>query len=253
MLGKNRISTLRKLHQKKHRAEEHLFLAEGAKIVGELLRDGTLPIEVLALKSWTQKLENHNLNIELTEISEADMQRISTLVTPSEVLAVCRFPNEELLEPTEKSLILVLDSVRDPGNLGTLIRLADWFGFDAIIASMDTVEWTNPKVIQASMGSFLRLQPKYVHLSDFFLSHPGLPVIATELSGENLYTSQFKPSGCFVLSNESHGLSEELRPFIHQSLHIPAFHKSAVGAESLNVATAGAIILSEIARRRTIA
>lgn len=253
MLGKNRISTLRKLHQKKHRAEENLFLAEGAKIVGELLRNGSLPVEVFALKSWTQKLDNQSINVELTEISEADMQRISTLVTPSEVLAVCRFPIEKPFEPTKENLILVLDSIRDPGNLGTLIRLADWFGFDAVIASKDTVEWTNPKVIQASMGSFLRLQPQYVQLSDFFLSHPGLPVLATELKGENLYTSQFKPSGCFVLSNESHGLSKELRPFIQKSLHIPAFHKSADGAESLNVATAGAIILSEIARRRTIA
>lgn len=253
MLGKNRISTLRKLHQKKHRAEENLFLAEGAKIVGELLRDAMLPVEVFALKSWIQKQENRDLGVELTVISEADMERITTLVTPSEVLAVCRMPEVKAFKPDAQSLILVLDSVRDPGNVGTLIRLADWFGFDAVIASDDTVEWTNPKVIQASMGSFLRLQPHYVRLNEFFQSHPGLPVIATELSGENLYTSRFQPKGCFMLSNESRGLSEELRPFIQQSLHIPSFYKSADGAESLNVATAGAIILSEIARRRTLA
>ena len=252
MLGKNRISTLRKLHQKKHRAEEKLFLAEGTKIVGELLRDARLPIEVFALKSWIQDPENRSHQIGITEISEADMERISTLVTPSEVLAVCRMPELKVLEHNDQSLILALDSVRDPGNVGTLIRLADWFGFDAVIASEDTVEWTNPKVIQASMGSFLRLQPHYVRLKDFFQSHPDLPVIATELSGENLYTSQFQPKGCIILSNESRGLSEELRLHVRKSLRIPAFYKSADGAESLNVATAGAIILSEIARRRTL-
>lgn len=253
MLGKNRISTLRKLHQKKNRAEERLFLAEGAKIVEELLRDDFPVAEVLALPSWIQRNHSKLGRVDFQEISEADMERISTLVSPSEVLAVCEIPEEKPLELSTDSLVLVLDAIRDPGNMGTLIRLADWFGFDAIVASEDSVEWTNPKVIQATMGSFLRLRPHYRELQEVFQSHPGLPVTATELDGESLYTSNFKPFGFFVLSNESRGLSAELKPWVQRSLHIPAFRKHGNHAESLNVATAGAIILSEIARRKTLA
>jgi TrmH family RNA methyltransferase len=253
MLGKNRISTLRKLHQKKNRAEEGLFLAEGAKIVEELLRDDFPVAEILALPSWINRNRAKLQKASVLEITQADMERISTLVSPSEVLAVCEIPKEEPLELSTDALVLVLDSIRDPGNMGTLIRLADWFGFDAVVASEDSVEWTNPKVIQASMGSFLRLRPYYGELQAIFKRHPGLPVTATELQGESLYTGNFEPFGFFVLSNESRGLSEELKPFVNRSLHIPTFSKNNRHAESLNVATAGAIILSEIARRKTLA
>lgn len=251
MLSKNRISTIQKLHQKKFRVQENLFIAEGPKIVPEILSSTISPIQVIATQQWidnNQKiLKNQQVEVALPQ----DFEKISTLATAPEVLAICSMPIDPQPNYSAGSFILLLDAIRDPGNLGTIIRLADWFGVDAIVASNDCVEWTNPKVIQASMGSFIRIRPYYTNLQSFIETLPQYcPLLAADLVGDNLYISSFIPEGCLVLSSESHGLSEYLENLITRKIHIPRGLNSSQKTESLNVATAAAIFLSEFTRRR---
>lgn len=251
MLGKNRISTIQKLHQKKFRMQENLFIAEGSKIVPEILRSDFGVAQVIATQSWIEK-NQVILQDQIVEVAQPqELEKISTLSTAPEVLAICNIPEESIPEFSTQSLVLLLDSIRDPGNLGTIIRLADWFGVSAIIASPDCVEWTNPKVIQATMGSFLRIRPQYADLQMFIQKLPKqCAVMAADLEGENLYTSSFSPEGCLILSSESHGLSAYLEPLVNGKLHIPRGLESTGKTESLNVATAAAIFLGEFTRRR---
>ena len=255
MLSKNRLRDLLLIHQKKHRELEGLFLAEGAKIVPELLRSNFPVNEIFALQSWVDlnKALLSKRSIPFTVITQQDLERLSQLQTPQEVIALCSKPNED--QPILKSgaLYLFLDSIRDPGNMGTLIRLADWFGIDAIFASNDCVEWTNPKVIQASMGSFIRMRPKYVD-SVSFLKEASLicPVYATDLEGENIYTASFKPEGLLIISNEAHGLNPALEKLVSKKIHIPAAPKVGGTAESLNAAIAAAVVLGEFYRQRML-
>ncbi len=251
MLSKNRISTIQKLHQKKFRMQENLFIAEGAKIVPEILSSAKDTVQVIATQKWIDSNQGILLNHQVEVALPQDFEKISSLSTAPEVLAICSIPND--LQPVYAagSFVLLLDAIRDPGNLGTIIRLADWFGVDAIVASSDCVEWTNPKVIQASMGSFIRIRPFYTNLQDFIEKLPQqCPLLAADLEGENLYTSNFIPEGCLVLSSESHGLSEYLEHLISRKVHIPRGLNSSEKTESLNVATAAAIFLSEFTRRR---
>lgn len=252
MLGKNRISTIQKLHQKKFRMQENLFIAEGSKIVPEILRSDFGTSQVIATQSWIDK-NQEILQGQIVEVAlPQDLEKISTLSTAPEVLAICNIPEETMPEYSPGSFILLLDAIRDPGNLGTIIRLADWFGVGAIVASPDCVEWTNPKVIQASMGSFLRIRPQYSDLQMFIERLPKqCAIMAADLDGENLYTSSFAPQGCLILSSESHGLSEYLESLVNAKLHIPRGLDSTGQTESLNVATAAAIFLGEFTRRRS--
>lgn len=252
MLGKNRISTIQKLHQKKFRMQENLFIAEGAKIVPEILRSSFGVSQVIATQTWIEKnqdlLQNQVVEVALPQ----DLEKISTLSTAPEVLAICNIPEETVPEYSPGSFVLLLDAIRDPGNLGTIIRLADWFGVSAIIASSDCVEWTNPKVIQATMGSFIRIRPQYTDLQAYIEGLPkGCAVRAADLEGENLYTANYSPNGCLILSSESHGLSAYLESLVNGKLHIPRGMDSTGQTESLNVATAAAIFLGEFIRRRS--
>ena len=251
MLGKNRISTIQKLHQKKFRMQENLFIAEGSKIVPEILQSDLAPVQIIATTAWIEKnadiLQNQVVEVALPQ----DLEKISTLSTAPEVLAICNIPKETVPEYSPGSFVLLLDAIRDPGNLGTIIRLADWFGVSAIVASPDCVEWTNPKVIQATMGSFIRIRPQYFDLKEYIECLPEeCPVVAADLEGENLFTSNFSPEGSLVLSSESHGLSAYLETLINLKLHIPRGLESSGQTESLNVATAAAIFLGEFTRRR---
>lgn len=251
MLGKNRISTIQKLHQKKFRMQENLFIAEGSKIVPEILRSDFVAPQVIATQSWIEKnqeiLQDQHVEVALQQ----DLEKISTLSTAPEVIAICNIPEETVPEYSSGSFILLLDAIRDPGNLGTIMRLADWFGVSAIVASPDCVEWTNPKVVQATMGSFLRIRPQYADLQKYIELLPqGCPVIAADLDGDNLYTANFSAEGCLILSSESHGLSAYLEHLINGKLHIPRGLESSGKTESLNVATAAAIFLGEFTRRR---
>jgi TrmH family RNA methyltransferase len=262
MLSKPRLTLLRSLRQKKFRSEHGLFVAEGEKLVGELLNSDFVVTTLYATKEWLKK----NAKLlrkagESIEVSEEDLERISSLVTPQEVLAVAMIPNYELNDEfILKNYSLLLDGIRDPGNLGTIIRIADWFGIKNIICSPDCAEVWNPKVVQASMGSLLRVQ---VHESDpetFFkrmkksssenkIQFPW--IYGTFMKGDSVYATTFEKSGIIVIGNEANGIRPETEKWITKKITIPSFAQSGnqeAGPESLNAAIATAIVCSEIRR-----
>ena len=242
-LSANKIKYIRSLHQKKYRDEHNLFIAEGEKIVEEALRSGYNVKEVFYEK----------------EIGKEAMSRISNLSSPSPVLAVIEKPNftpdsilQNLDSQGRKPLYLALDGVKDPGNLGTIIRVADWFGVDAIFASPGSVEVYNPKVVQATMGAIFRKHVIYTDLAQVcekFLA-AGLPVYGTFLAGKNLYENlpQEHKCGLVVMGSESFGISAQLESLISNKLLIPPYPADAQTSESLNVAIATAIICAEFRR-----
>ncbi len=258
MLSKNKIKFINALKKKKDRYEKALFTAEGAKLVEELLQAGFQAELLCAEAKW---LEQHRLSLptnikEPIEVSESELGKISGLSTPQQVLAVFHMPvyplkEEELLG----GLTLVVDRVQDPGNMGTIIRTADWFGIGHIICSEDAVDVYNPKTIQATMGSIGRVKVFYKPLNSWLASvrnrHPDLPVYGTFLEGENLYTAPLESRGLIIMGSESHGISAELHPFISRRLYIPAFNGiSGKAAESLNVSMATGIVCAEFRRRQ---
>ncbi len=241
-ISANKIKFVRSLAQKKFRDEHSLFVAEGEKIVAEAEASGYKIEEIYRIE----------------EIGTEAMARISNLSTPSPVLAVIRKPEfsaEDIisaLKPESKGLYLALDGVKDPGNLGTIIRIADWFGVEAIFASPGTVEVFNPKVVQATMGAIFRKKVIYTDLAELCTRFKslGLPVYGTLLDGKNIYEAlpADRKHGLVVMGSESFGISEQLRPHIDSKLFIPPYPADAVTSESLNVAIATAIICAEFRR-----
>ncbi len=249
MLGKNRISELQSLHQKKFRIQKNKFFAEGRKIVRELIQSDFPVTELYATADFLENQQDLLLKLDglIVEISKSELQRISVLKNPDDAFAVCEMPVARPVEIHKNKLYLFLDAIRDPGNLGSLIRLADWFCIDKVFLSSDCVEWTNPKVIQASMGSFIRQQPVVVD-SDFWDNLPAkLEIISADLEGDNFYTEYKGSSGIFIISNEANGLSPGLNQHVTGKVHIPS---PQPGAESLNAAMAAGIILGELSRRK---
>jgi len=254
MLSKNQIKFVNSLRQKKYREEHHLFIAEGAKIVPELLSSGIKVKQVFATSAF---LRQHQIDpaIERFEIKDAELERISTLMTPNEALALCEIPAYHPdANDFKESLTLVLDDIKDPGNMGTIIRIADWFGIGNIVCSPTSVDVFNPKVVQATMGSIARIKIHSLELAPFILEQRnvnGLPVFGALLEGESIYAKQLPSKGLIVIGNESKGISEELQQLITERISIPSFsHFSQNGgeAESLNAAIATAIICSEFRR-----
>lgn len=241
-ISANKIKFVRSLSQKKFRDEHSLFVAEGEKIVAEAQASGYKIEEIYRIE----------------EIGAEAMARISNLSTPSPVLAVIKKPEfsaEDIisaLKPESKGLYLALDGVKDPGNLGTIIRIADWFGVEAIFASPGTVEVFNPKVVQATMGAIFRKKVIYTDLAELCTRFKslGLPVYGTLLDGKNIYEAlpADRKHGLVVMGSESFGISEQLRPHIDSKLFIPPYPADAVTSESLNVAIATAIICAEFRR-----
>ncbi|NER09314.1 RNA methyltransferase, TrmH family [Muriicola jejuensis] len=239
MVGKSQIKYIRSLQQKKHRKASGLFVAEGVKLVNELLLSGYSPRFL-----YTTDPEILPENVPPFEVvKEADLIRMSGLRSPNKVLAV--FPIPESSPFIGEGWILALDSVQDPGNLGTIIRLCDWFGIPNLVCSEDTVDCYNPKVLQATMGSIARVNLFYTPLSEF-LSNSKKPVYGAFMNGESAYGVRWPDSGVLVMGNEAHGISGEVGDHIHKKVSIPQFGR--VSAESLNVATATAILLSELRR-----
>ncbi len=255
MLSKNQIKFVNSLKQKKYREEHNLFIAEGNKIVSELLNSSIVVKQVYATSEFLRKT-NIDAAIERFEITENELERISSLITANEVLAVCQMPTCILnIEAFKDKLTLVLDDIKDPGNLGTIIRIADWFGIDSIICSSNTADVYNPKVVQATMGSIARIKTHYLDLAVFFNSSKSLiqnPIYGALLEGENIYTSKLTSIGFIIIGNESKGISENIVPFITDKLYIPSFSNNKSGkseVESLNAAIATSIICSEFRRR----
>ena len=238
-LSKNKIKWIRSLHLKKNRDDLGLFLVEGDKMVTEALREFPELIEEVYA---TQPLEANHFKGVSELISDAELAQISTVKTPNKALAVLRKPAKVDTNFSE-GLILVLDGVQDPGNMGTILRTADWFGVKMIVCSEDTADIYNPKVIQASMGSMLRMNVKYTAL-DTFLSTCQARIYGASLEGENVYRVALDKTAVLVMGNEGKGIRPNIQTFINSPIHIPGFGK----AESLNVAVATGILLSEFTR-----
>jgi TrmH family RNA methyltransferase len=240
MVSKNQIKLISSLHQKKQRIAHQLFIAEGIKGVQELLN---AHFELDHLYTTQHDFETVSNSLK-TLVSEADLKKISALATPNTCLAVFKMPKEKQI--ITSGLIVALDAVRDPGNLGTIMRLCDWFGIHQLICSKETVDIYNPKVVQATMGSIARVNVSYVDLNDFVRT-TSLPVFGTFMNGDNIYKASLPQEGVIVMGNEANGISSELEKIIKNRLTIPRFG-AIQKTESLNVATATAIVLSEFRR-----
>ena len=245
-LSKNKIKYIHSLELKKIRKEEGVFLAEGPKLVSDLL--GHFPCRFLAAtSSWLQEHPDIDAS-ELVEVSQEDLSRASLLKTPQQVLAIFEQPQYTLdPEAVRSSLCLALDDVQDPGNLGTIIRLADWFGIEHIICSQNTVDVYNPKTIQATMGGIARVKVHYTSLPDFIRSLGDTPVFGTFLDGKNMYEQPLTANGLIVMGNEGNGIG--LATLINRKLYIPNYPAGQETSESLNVAIATAVICAEFRRQ----
>ncbi|MEO6883112.1 MAG: RNA methyltransferase [Bacteroidia bacterium] len=257
MLSKNQIKQVTGLQFKKNRALEHCFVAEGAKIVPELLRSKIIVRALFGTADFFEKifLETIPESIEKIIVSELELKKISSLSTPNEVLAVCEIPVHSLINSELKNqLSIVLDDVRDPGNLGTIVRIADWFGIANIICSPETVDVYNPKVIQATMGSIARVNVCYMDLKHLFSNttfEHDFSIYGAVLNGENVFEKRLNQTGFIVIGNESKGISEKLLPHINEKISIPSFSLNQMdAADSLNAAIATAVLCAEFRRRK---
>ncbi|TDE03701.1 TrmH family RNA methyltransferase [Flavobacterium sandaracinum] len=240
MVSKNQIKLITSLQQKKYRIANKLFFAEGVKGIQELL-DSNFELEHLYT---TQNDFDQVFKEKKTIILESDLKKISALTTSNTCLALFKMPLEKPIQET--GLIVALDSIRDPGNLGTILRLCDWFGIQQVLCSKETVDLFNPKVVQATMGSIARVNVNYINL-DAFLTKTTLPVFGTFMDGANIYKSVLPEQGVIIMGNEANGISASLEKLVQNRLTIPRFG-NLQKTESLNVATATAIVLSEFRR-----
>ncbi len=245
MISKNQIKYVHQFELKKFRKQEGLFIAEGHKVVGDLLKTGYAPKQLFATAEWIAD----NPVAGAIEVSNDELTKLSLQQHPQQVLALFPIPNTQHLSPNTQQLSILLDNVQDPGNLGTIIRIADWFGIDTIYCSEGTVDAWNPKVVQATMGSIARVHIIYIDILQMLDSLPkDFPVYGTFLDGENIYTQELSQKGLIVMGNEGNGISDAVRARVTHKLLIPDFHKGPT-ADSLNVAIATAITCSEFRRR----
>jgi TrmH family RNA methyltransferase len=238
MLTAHTIKVLQSLDKKKFRQKYNLFLVEGNKIICELPNSNFKIKEIFSTDP--QKLDRTDSPI--THVSDNELKKLSFLQHPKDSVAVCYVNPEEKIE--DQSIQLVLDGIQDPGNLGTIIRLADWFGIEQIICSEDTVDFYNPKVIQASMGSFTRVNVVYCDLVDY-LSNTENINIGTDMEGEDIYRFEKPEKMNLILGNEGSGMRPETEKLLQKSISIPRFGKSR-STESLNVSMASGIILGQL-------
>ena len=250
MISKNQIKYIQSLHSKKQREQEQLFIIEGIKMVCEFMQSSIFEIETVFATPHFVATQQKTLELfhgKTVEITEEDLKKISLQTTPNAVLALVKQNkntlNQRLLSEQSN---LYLDDIRDPGNLGTIIRIADWFGIKQVICSLTTTELYNPKTLQASMGAVLRVNVVYELLENILQLVPQAPIYGAVLNGENIYTTNLK-KGIIVIGNEANGISDMVLKQITQPITIPAALNN--GSESLNAANACAIICSEFFRR----
>ena len=257
MISAAKSKLIRSLQHKKYRDLHRLFLVEGEKMVLEILKAGPeSDFRIRDLIATPQWLDKHHSVVEKShakciEASQAEIKKVSKLVTPQPVMALVSMPswqfNAALLR---EHPVLAFESIRDPGNLGTIIRTADWFGIRHIICTQDSTDCFNPKVVQSTMGAIGRVQVHYQDLQTLLESEKlkEKPVFGTFMEGENLYESSLGPNPLILFGNESHGLSESLFPYIQRKITIPSFTANGKGSESLNVASSVAVVCSELRR-----
>lgn len=238
MVSNSQTKLITSLKQKKYRDKTGLFVAEGPKVIAELSDEGLEMKWLFSTDASTVSSDNHFL------VTEPELKKISFLKTANSATAVFEIPSRKSVR--DEGLIVVLDSLRDPGNLGTIIRLCDWFGVQQLICSEDTVDCYNPKVVQASMGSLGRVQIHYLSLQTF-LDKTELPVFGGFMDGKSIYSEELPKSGILIMGNEANGISEKIAQKVTHRISIPRFGK-VQKTESLNVATATAILLNEFRR-----
>ena len=253
MISKAKIKYIRSLELKKNRTADGLFVAEGPKVVGDLMPTMRLRY-VVATESWLKA--NHTkipAEVEVFDVTEEELRKVSYLQTPQEVLAVFELPGSNAssaIEFPKDKLSLALDGVQNPGNLGTIIRISDWFGISTIICSKETVDAYSPKVVQATMGSISRVRVIYTDLKTLLTTLPkDIPVYGTFLDGESIYTTSLSANGLIIMGNEGNGISASIRGLINRKLLIPPYPSHRKTAESLNVAIATAVTVAEFRRR----
>ena len=248
MISKNTIKLVRSLELKKNRKREGLFVAEGPKVVGDLMRHGLRPVRLMATREW----QGADGRLAVEEATDEELRRLSFLQHPQQVVGLFPMPDEDRKPDTARAgseLCLALDGVQDPGNVGTILRIADWFGIRTVYCSPDTADIYNPKVVQATMGSIARVDVFYTDLVSLLSGLPSaVPVYGTLLDGEDFYDKPLTATGIIVMGNEGKGISEPVRRYVGQKLFIPRF-SATEGAESLNVAIATAVVCSEFRRR----
>ena len=233
MLSKNQIKFIKSLKQKKFRLQHQLFVVEGEKIVNDFLNSDWKIEQIYATKEWEG---------DAVEVSIKELERISSLKTPNKVLAIIKIPKRKSV--ISGNLVLALDAIKDPGNLGTIIRLADWFGIQHIICSQNCVELYNPKVVQATMGSLCRMQVQYLNLKSTLENMTDYDICAAVMDGKSIFSVEKSEKRIILMGSESHGISTELLEIAHQRVTIPKSENSQ--AESLNVANACGIILAHL-------
>ncbi len=242
MVSKNQKKLINSLYQKKYRKQHGLFVAEGKKVINELLESNLELHSLFALDTSYFETSKDKAIV----VTEKELKSISFLTTPQFALAIFYIP--EVKPVRDKELILALDDIRDPGNLGTIIRLCDWFGISSLVCSEQTVDCFNPKVIQATMGSVTRVNIIYTDLQDFLASlDKETPIYGTFMEGDIIYKEQLTHRSIIVMGNEANGISQEIEQLVSKKIRIPRFGKTQK-TESLNVATATAIVLNEFKR-----
>jgi RNA methyltransferase, TrmH family len=254
MLSKNKTKFINSIKKKKYRELYHCFFAEGEKLVDELLRSTLQITDILSTSDWLDKNKlNLPSDIEISEITDAELKKISSLTTPNKVLAIAKLPVLSFKkDEIQNDLSLILDNINDPGNLGTIVRIADWFGIKNIFCSNESVDAYNPKVVQASMGALYRVKVHYVDLNSFlpqFSIDENFKIFGTFLEGENIYNEELCKNGFIIMGSESHGISEYLKSHVNKKLFIPNYPGDIKTSESLNISVATAIICSEFRRR----
>lgn len=256
MISKNKIKLIRSLDNKKYRLQHRLFVAEGDKVVLDFIRSEEWKTDYLfAKKEWLKKLnaEEKNSIEEIHEITYEELKKVSYLKTPHNVLALVRLTEEKPLPSLSTDMLyLAFENIQDPGNLGTIIRIADWFGFRDIFCSEGSVDAFNPKVIQASMGSVIHSRVHYVDIPAMVQKarQNNIPVYGTFLEGEPVFSSALSNHGLVVFGNESKGISPELEQKIEKKITIPSFPSGSPTLNSLNLSTATAIVCAEFRRRQ---
>lgn len=239
-LTHNEIKFVKSLQDKKVREKERLFVVEGVKLVNELLKQKSFVTE--AVYGTSDFVPETAESVEITNISESDLNRISGLVTPNKVLAIVRFQEPDLTDWQDEKMVLVLDDIKDPGNLGTILRTADWFGINTILASENCVDFYNPKVIQASMGAVYRINYQQESLAKTLetLKKSGFKLVGADMNGKSLTGYTYPEKMALIMGSESHGISQSVRSVLDEKITIPKFGET----ESLNVGIAAGIILS---------
>ncbi|MDA3952209.1 MAG: RNA methyltransferase [Bacteroidales bacterium] len=255
MLSKNKIKFFNSIKKKKYRDINQCFFAEGEKLVDELLNSDLKIIEIYATSEWINLNEQQitKRNADVIEISENELNKISSLTTPNKVIVIAKQTCFDFnINEISKELNIFLENINDPGNLGTIIRIADWFGIENIFCSKESVDMYNPKVVQASMGAIYRTKIHYVDSVKFLTDIKSLEnfnIYGTFLEGNNIYKEDLDKNGLIIMGSESHGISNTISSFINKKLFIPNYPIMKKTSESLNISTATSIVCSEFRRR----